>query len=200
MKSIEETIKHFLKKSDKNQTKIALEAGISKGRMSRILNGHSEVHFNEIENICDALGVSLREFEKYRSDEETLRSNIPILGYANDKTCRFCWSEKGLPLAEPIGAFSYIELSDPDAYGLFIKDNSMIPFKREWKILVTPNLKFEHEDFVVAKHEDHIIFRQIFINKDKTMNLEVISGLEDTIVKTDEDQKFIHKVLFFIST
>ena len=184
MKSVSQTIQHYIDLNGGNRTKIARLAGIDKTRLGRIVNEGYEIHYSELKQLCQVFNISVDDFMDQESGTNTVRREIPVLGYANstDPRHRLSWSQEGLPTSDPIGFVSNITLEqDPHAFALIVKDNSMEPIKREWTVIATPHFSYGHEDFVIKRHDDFALLRQLWISENHDMILKVRRGVQEPL-------------------
>lgn len=204
-RTVGETIQYFRKQKNLRQDDLGKLLGIGYPQMSRIETGKVSIHTDRVSEICKALGVDEFEFEKYRlgkeNTDEKLKT-IPVFGYVNDATQKssVAYDEKGFPKTAPIGMLGIVSpLSDPLSYGMIVKDESMDPFGRDWTIIISPQYKIQHRDFVVVEYNQSLLFRRIFFEANQQFSLKATHGFEEPLTLNRDEIKIIQKAWTFIA-
>ena len=74
-----ERIKYFREKSNMSQNMLADKAGISQSHLRRVELGESRITVDHLEMICDALGISLKDFFDVPNDKSDILSLLSNL-------------------------------------------------------------------------------------------------------------------------
>lgn len=69
-------IKELREKSGKTQNALAEWAGISQSHLRRVELGQADITVNHLEQICDALGITLKDFFNISNEQDELASSI----------------------------------------------------------------------------------------------------------------------------
>ena len=74
-----ERIKYFREKSNMSQNMLADKAGISQSHLRRVELGESRITVDHLEMICDALGITLKDFFDVPNDKSDILSLLSNL-------------------------------------------------------------------------------------------------------------------------
>ena len=77
--AIGERIRLLREKKDYSQNRLAELSGISQSHLRRVELGESRISVDHLQMVCDALGVSLKEFFDYTNEQDELISVISTL-------------------------------------------------------------------------------------------------------------------------
>lgn len=77
--NIGERIRYYREKSNISQNMLADKAGISQSHLRRVELGESRITVDHLEMICDALGITLKDFFDIPNDKSDISSIISNL-------------------------------------------------------------------------------------------------------------------------
>ncbi|MBQ8291801.1 MAG: helix-turn-helix transcriptional regulator [Clostridia bacterium] len=77
--TVGERVRAFRKKEGYSQNELAGIAGISQSHLRRVELGESRMTVDHLQMVCDALGISLKEFFDDGSDKDELAMEIAKL-------------------------------------------------------------------------------------------------------------------------
>ena len=77
--NIGERIRYYREKSNMSQNMLADKAGISQSHLRRVELGESRITVDHLEMICDALGITLKDFFDTPNDKSEISSILSNL-------------------------------------------------------------------------------------------------------------------------
>lgn len=72
-------IRYFREKSSMSQNMLADKAGLSQSHLRRVELGESRITVDHLEMVCDALGITLKDFFDFGSQNQDFSSAISNL-------------------------------------------------------------------------------------------------------------------------
>ena len=72
-------IRYFREKSSMSQNMLADKAGLSQSHLRRVELGESRITVDHLEMVCDALGITLKDFFDFDSQNQDFSSAISNL-------------------------------------------------------------------------------------------------------------------------
>lgn len=202
--SIGQSIQYFRKLKGMNQGDLAKGLNVTRQIVSSLENDRSSVHVGRIKDICGLLEIGEFEFWQHVYGAERAKQGIPsnleVYGYVNDK-CSIQWDSEGFPVSEPIGELAGISVpSKMNCYALLVKDNSMDPFERDWKLVIAPNQQIQNRDHVIVEHNGSLLFRRLYFDGvGENFTLKASMGFTESLNLERKDVGIIQKVWTFIS-
>jgi transcriptional regulator with XRE-family HTH domain len=77
--NVAERLKYLREKKGYTQNLLAGLAGISQSHLRRVELGQSRITVDHLQMICDALGITLKDFFDYTADQDELSNAISTL-------------------------------------------------------------------------------------------------------------------------
>ena len=77
--NVAERLKYLREKKGYTQNLLAGLAGISQSHLRRVELGQSRITVDHLQLICDALGITLKDFFDYTADQDELSNAISTL-------------------------------------------------------------------------------------------------------------------------
>lgn len=202
--SIGQSIQYFRKLKGINQSDLANGLHVTRQIVSSVENDRGSVHVNRIKDICKLLGIGEFEFWQHvygtTQNANGLSDNMAVYGYVNDKSA-IQWGDNGFPVSDPIGELAGISVpAKLNCYALIVKDNSMDPFERDWKLVVAPAHQIQHRDHVIVEHAGSLLFRRIFFDGvGDSFTLTASKGFIEPLELKRRDVQVLQKVWAFFS-
>ena len=77
--NVAERIRIFREKAGYSQNELANRSGVSQSHLRRVELGQSRITVDHLQMICDALGISLRDFFDYTAEQDELSKVVSNL-------------------------------------------------------------------------------------------------------------------------
>lgn len=198
---IGEIFKRRRKELGMTQQELALSVGWDAGNISRVERGEQQITEDRIFAIARALNLQLALnpaahrvaengalYDTATSTSGPAKREVPIVGNTTGGTGGY-WEELGYPTGFGDG-FLDIPSSDPNAYGLRVRGNSMSPRMYEGEvILVEPGRQCSPGDDVVVRTAEGQVMVKVFISRrNGQITLGSISNDERLVFTADQIQ------------
>lgn len=77
--NVNERIKMLREKCGFSQNELALNAGVSQSHLRRVELGESDITISHLEMVCDALGITLKDFFDYYPEGDNIAKAVANL-------------------------------------------------------------------------------------------------------------------------
>lgn len=127
----------------------------------------------------EIVAVSLEEKTKWLTDElkkfelPSAIGKIPVRGYVSAGETNIAYGDAGLPVGESLPGEEPInrpfDVTDPNAYGLIVKGDSMLPgYPEGTKVVVCPSLEAKTHDIAIVrvKSTEKVYIKEVTFKRD----------------------------------
>lgn len=217
---ITEKVYAFLKRDKWTLHKFAKETGISRTKLWRVDTGQGSFDDKELLKLSKVFNVTIDyllkadyfpprpgdkldgkiSLEQAEEVRETFGS-IPIISYVSAGETKVAYDDAGYPVGYGIGKIRRPDgVTDPYAYALFVKGDSMTPFLPDGSIVVAvTNVPAKAGDIVVCREKmtEKVYIKHLRRSDDITVLESFNTQDNDPLTFKKGDISFMHPCVWF---
>lgn len=220
---ITEKIYAFLRQDKLTLSDFTRKTGISRTKLWRVHSNQGSFNEEEILKLSTAFkvtsdyllradyfppraedrlsGVFRKPHPRQTEKAEKIPNTLPVFGYISAGETEVTYGEAGYPAGNIVDEISRPDsITDPHAYALLIKGNSMEPFLPEGSLVVAvTNVPAKAGDIVIcrAKSTGKVYIKHLRRNGDIMVLESFNAQAHDPLTLKKEDMSFVHPCVWF---
>ncbi len=194
-----EKLKEYMDEHGLTQKQLAKKLGWSTSDLSNTLKGRKPIGGKRLQHIATTLKVSFKISHELPGEPipPPLTGDIPVVSLAKGGPAGF-FDEQGYPVGEGFRKVKRpYDLTDPRAYGVEIRGDSMAPRYDEKDIVIaSPRKQVVSGNYVILKTVKGEVMVKRVRFKDSLFILESINPAYEPLVLTKDEVLFFHKIVW----
>lgn len=181
------------------QVQLAERLGWRPQEVSNILTGHKPIGGRRLSHIAKTLGLTFEIGHDLPGAPipPPLEGSIPVISLAKGGTEGF-FDEQGYPVGHGYKSLKRpYDLTDPNAYGVEVRGDSMVPrYDEKDVVIASPRKEVVNGDYVVAKtRSGEVLVKRIRFSNGMVI-LESVNQTYPPVILKKEDVVFHHKIVW----